>query len=135
MIGLRNYMQNGSGTAEINIAPLIDMVFILLIFFLVTASFVSESGIDVNRPQAASATTKPATLIQVGISASGDIHVDGRQVGVLALRSFLRSKMRDDKKEVLLIADVAVRSGVLVEVMDECYLAGATRVSLATEEK
>ena len=134
MIGLRNHMQN-SGSAEINIAPLIDMVFILLIFFLVTTSFVSETGIDVNRPQAASATTKPATLIQVGIDATGAIHVDGRRVGVLELRSFLRSRMRDKTTEVLVIADEAVKSGALVEVMDECYLAGATKVSLATEAK
>ena len=120
---------------EINMAPLIDMVFILLIFFLVTTSFVSESGIDVNRPHAASASTKPATLIQVGIDANGGIYVGGRPVGTLALRSFLRSKMRDTNKDVLIITDEAVRSGTLVEVMDECYLAGATRVSLATEEK
>ena len=135
MIGLRRYMQEGNGTPEVNMAPLIDMVFILLIFFLVTTSFVSESGIDADRPRAETAKHLPPDHIQVGIAADGQIYIDGQTVTLLSLRAALREKMLRKPKPVLIVSDTNAKNGVLVDVMDECTIAGASKISIAAEAK
>jgi len=119
--------------AEIQMTPLIDMVFILLIFFVVTTSFVSETGLDIQRPQSSSSEILPRENIPVAIGADGRIAVDGRRVGLLSIRSFLQKRLRmQPGLAVVLVADKAVSVDRVVRVMDEVRAAGITEVALAT---
>ena len=122
--------------AEIQMTPLIDMVFILLIFFVVTTSFVSETGLNIQRPQSSSSETLPHENIPVAIGADGRITVDGRRVGLLSIRSFLQKRLRmQPGLAVVLVADKAVSVDRVVRVMDEVRAAGISEVALATAAK
>lgn len=122
--------------AEIQMTPLIDMVFILLIFFVVTTSFVSETGLDIQRPQSSSSETLPRENIPVAISADGRITVDGQRVGLLSIRPFLQKRLRiQPGLAVVLVADKTVSVNRLVRVMDEIRSAGISEVALATAAK
>ena len=122
--------------AEIQMTPLIDMVFILLIFFVVTTSFVSETGLDIQRPQSSSSETLPRENIPVAIGADGRITVDGRRVGLLSIRPFLQKRLRmQPGLAVVLVADKAVSVDRVVRVMDEVRAAGISEVALATAAK
>ena len=79
------YKQRGSTEQEINISPLIDIVFILLIFFMVSATFVKDYDLDINRPKASSATTSSSKAIRVHIDSGGDVFIDGQPVRTLSL--------------------------------------------------
>ena len=119
-------------SAELNMAPLIDMVFILLIFFLVTTSFVKETGVDINRPTAGSAVSKEKASILVGITADGRVYMDKREIDVRAVRANVeRALAENPESQVLVIADKESLTGVVIMVMDGCRLAGAENVSLA----
>jgi len=118
--------------AELNMAPLIDMVFILLIFFLVTTSFVKETGVDINRPTAGSAVSKEKAAILVGVTADGRIYIDKHEIDVRAVRANVeRALAENPESQVLVIADKESLTGVVIMVMDGCRLAGADNVSLA----
>ncbi len=134
MIGMRRIMARDNGS-ELNIAPLIDMVFILLIFFIVTTSFVRESGIDVDKPSATTATQLDKDIIQIGISAAGTVHMDGQQVSLLSLRALVRERLRDRALPVVVVSDRDSRTEVLMDVIDECKLAGAEKVSIAAKRE
>ena len=122
--------------AEIQMTPLIDMVFILLIFFVVTTSFVSETGLDIQRPQSSSSETLPHENIPVAIGADGRITVDGQRVGLLSIRSFLQKRLRmQSGLAVVLVADKAISVDRVVRVMDEVRAAGISEVALATSAK
>lgn len=122
--------------AEIQMTPLIDMVFILLIFFVVTTSFVSETGLDIQRPQSSSSETLPHENIPVAIGADGRITVDGQRVGLLSIRPFLQKRLRmQPGLAVVLVADKAVSVDRVVRVMDEVRAAGISEVALATAAK
>jgi len=121
---------------EIQMTPLIDMVFILLIFFVVTTSFVSETGLDIRRPQSSSSETLPHENIPVAIGADGRITADGRRIGLLSIRPFLQKKLRTQPGlAVVLVADKAVSVDRVVRVMDEVRSAGINEVALATAAK
>lgn len=121
---------------EIQMTPLIDMVFILLIFFVVTTSFVSETGLDIKRPQSSSSETLPHENIPVAIGADGRITADGQRVGLLSIRSFLEKRLRmQPGLAVVLVADKAVSVDRVVRVMDEIRTAGINEVALATAAK
>ena len=118
---------------EIQMTPLIDMVFILLIFFVVTTSFVSETGLDIQRPQSSSSETLPRENIPVAIGADGRITADGQRVGLLSIRPFLQKRLRmQPGLAVVLVADKAVSVDRVVCVMDEVRTAGINEVALAT---
>jgi biopolymer transport protein ExbD len=117
---------------ELNIAPLIDMVFILLIFFLVTTSFVKETGIDVNRPTASTVVSKSKATIIIGIDTANRIYIDRREVDVRAVRANVeRSLAENPEGAVVVVADKASSTGTAIQVMDGCRMAGARNVSLA----
>ena len=122
---------------EINMMPLIDMIFILLIFFLVTASFVRESGVEVNRPEAASAKAKEATGLVVGVTSDGAIFIDNQQVDLRQVRGLVEIFLTENKEGgVIIDADSASSTGRLVAVLDQCRLAGAENVAVsATKPK
>ena len=120
--------------AEINLTPMLDVVFIMLIFFIVTASFVKEAGIDVNRPDAATAEKKERGNILVAITENGQIWIDKRQVDPRALRANIeRLHAENPQGAVVIQADKNSKNGQLVEVMDAARLAGVFNVSIAAE--
>lgn len=120
---------------EINITPMLDVVFIMLIFFIVTASFVKESGIDVNKPEAATTQAKEKANILIAIDADGDIWIDRRQVDPRAVRANIeRLHAENPQGTVVIQADDNARTGVLVQVMDAARLAGVYDVAIAATE-
>lgn len=118
--------------AHIDMTPMLDIVFIMLIFFIVTSSFVKESGIEVNRPGAATAQRIEHGNILVGIKPNGEVWIDRRPVDIAAVRSNIeRLHAQNPEGAVVIVADKASRNGVLVQVMDQVQLAGVKEISLA----
>jgi biopolymer transport protein ExbD len=123
-----------SDEAEVDLTPMLDVVFIMLIFFIVTASFVKEAGIDVTRPDAATAERKERGNILVAISATGEIWIDRRRVDPRAVRANIeRLHAENPQGAVVIQADVDSTNGMLVQVMDAARLAGVESVSIAAE--
>ncbi len=132
---MRRQSRASAEEAEIDLTPMLDVTFIMLIFFIVTASFVKESGMDVNRPDAATAVVKPMGNILVAITPSGQIWIDKRQVDVRALRANLeRLHAENPQGQVVIQADEDSKNGLLVAVMDAAKLAGIENVSIAAEQ-
>ena len=119
---------------EINISPLIDMVFILLIFFIVTTTFVEETGVDVDKPQAASARNLDKNSILLAITPNGQVVYGGRDIGVSGVRATVRRLIQKDSIPVIIQADQKAAAGILVRVINEAKLGGAKVVSLAAEK-
>lgn len=119
-------------TKELNIAPLIDMVFILLIFFLVNTSFVKETGIDVSRPTASTATVKNKATILIAIDQNNRIFMDHREIDVRAVRANVERALAENPEgAVVVVADKTSSTGIAIQIMDGCRMAGAKNVSLA----
>lgn len=117
---------------SVDIAPLMDMVFILLIFFIVTSTFTRETGVQVEKPQAKSATELNSKAILIAITREGTIHVNERQVELAALEEILgRMLVKNPSRDVVLIADKNSVTGRMVKVMDACNLAGVQKISVA----
>lgn len=121
--------------AGIDITPMLDIVFIMLIFFIVTTSFVKETGIEVNRPDAQTAVRNERGNILIAITESGDIWMDKRKIDVRAVRANVE-RMRAERPEgdVIVQADKFSRAGVMVTVMDQVRLAGVENVSIAASK-
>jgi biopolymer transport protein ExbD len=121
--------------AQIDITPMLDVVFIMLIFFIVTASFVKESGIDVNRPDAATATVKERGNILIAITDTNQIWIDRRQVDPRSVRANIeRLHAENPQGAVVIQADKNSKNGLLVQVMDASRRAGVFNVSIAANE-
>ena len=127
------FSEPATGSDEINISPLIDMVFILLIFFIVTTTFVDESGVDVDRPQAVSAVSLDKNSIIIAVTAQGKIVYAGHDIGLSGIRPTVRRLSGRESMPVIIQADKAVSTDKLVRVIDEIKLAGAEKVSISTE--
>jgi len=120
--------------AEINLAPMIDILFILLIFFLVTTSFVRESGIQVERPSASSAQVAEASSIMLAIAADGEIWLDRNSIDIRRLKRQLSQLHRlTPEAPVVIQADRKADVGLLVKVMDQVRLAGIQNIAIAAE--
>ena len=120
--------------SEVNLTPMLDVVFIMLIFFIVTASFAKEAGIDINRPNAATAEVKQKGNILIAISDTGQIWIDKRRVDVRAVRANIeRLHAENPQGSVVIQADTDSKNGLLVEVMDAARQAGVFNVSIAAE--
>jgi len=123
-----------SEAAEIDMTPMLDIVFIMLIFFIVSTSFIKESGVSVNRPGAKTAQAQPKGHILVAIKPGGEIWVDKHVVDVRALRPMIeRLKADQPESGVVIQADEEARTGLLVKVMDQVRLAGVSDISIAAE--
>lgn len=121
--------------AQIDLTPMLDMAFILLIFFIVTTSFVKEAGIDVNRPSAKTAERKERGNILIAIRPSGEIWIDKKVVDLRAVRATVeRLHAENPEGSVVIIADKTSQTGVLVETMDQVRLAGVYNVSIAADQ-
>ena len=131
---MRRRRQQDVEESEVNLTPMLDVVFIMLIFFIVTASFVKEAGIDVSRPPAATAERKERGNILVAITKDNQIWIDRRQVSPQALRANIeRLHAENPLGSVVIQADEKSENGLLVRVMDAARLAGVGNVSLAAE--
>lgn len=120
---------------EINMTPMLDVVFIMLIFFIVTASFVKEAGIDVNRPEAAAAVKKERANILVAISDKGEIWINKRQIDVRAVQANIeRLKAENPQGSVVIQADKKATTDTLIKVMDAARAAGVFDVSIAAQQ-
>lgn len=118
----------------IDMGPLMDIMFILLIFFVVTSSFTRETGVDVTKPQAQSASQLEKENLLIAITREGTIHINERQVDLASLQDILKqslAKMPD--REAVIIADKGSETGVLVQVIDACNLSGVKKVSIAAQ--
>jgi len=121
-------------TNEINISPLIDVVFILLIFFIVTTVFVEETGIDVNKPRAASSMELERNSILIGITPEGSVFYAGREIGVGGVRPVVTRLLQSESLPVIIQADQKTPTQTTVDVLDEAKLAGANEVFVSTLE-
>ena len=118
---------------EINVSPLIDIVFILLIFFIVTTVFVEETGVDVQRPEAASANDLDKNSILIAITDDGKIVYGGNEIGSNGVRGIVkRLLLREPEMPVIIQADKTVSVDLYTKVHDEAALAGATSIHLET---
>ena len=126
---------NEEQEANVDITPMLDVVFIMLIFFIVTATFVKESGIDVNRPEAKTAIVKEKANILIAIDAHNKVWINRREVDVRAVRPNVeRLHAENPKGTVVIQADRDSTNEVLVQVMDASRQAGVYEIALAAEE-
>ena len=119
----------------IDISPLIDCVFILLIFFIVTTVFLEETGVEVNRPQAASAISLEKNSILIAVTVGGEVVYGGREIGISGVRPLVKRMIQKEDMPVIVQADTEVPAGLFVRVIDEAKLAGAHKVSVATRNQ
>jgi biopolymer transport protein ExbD len=132
---LNKMLQEQDEKEEIDMTPMLDVVFILLIFFIVTASFVKEAGIDVNRPEAATAVKKERANILVAISDKGDIWINKRKVDIRSVQANIeRLKAENPQGTVVIQADKKSTTDTLIKVMDSARAAGVFDVSIAAQE-
>jgi biopolymer transport protein ExbD len=122
--------------AQIDLTPMLDVVFIMLIFFIVTASFIKEAGIEVNRPEASTSQPKENVNILVAINANNEIWMDKRRIDARAVRANIeRLHAENPKGAVVIQADNKSNTETVAAVLDAAREAGVYDVSLATEEK
>lgn len=120
---------------EIAIVNLVDVIFILLIFFIMTTTFSKETGLDITKPAAGSAGQLEKENILIGIGKEGTIHMDERQVDLAMLQAILRRELAEDAdKAVVIVSDRDAGMGTIVDVMDECNQAGVRKVSVAANQ-
>lgn len=131
---MRRKNRRGQDDNGLDLTPMMDIVFIMLIFFIVTTSFVKETGIEVNRPNAETAERDEKGNILVAISQNNEIWIDKRRVDLKAVRANIeRLKIEYPEGSVIIQADKEARSGLLVETMDQIRLAGVQNISIAAK--
>ena len=119
---------------EINITPMLDIVFIMLIFFIVTTSFVKETGIDPSRPMAETAKPKTRGNILIGVTELGDIWFNKQQIELTMLRQRVEEAAAENpERSAVIIADEGAPTGVVIDIMDQVALGGVIDISVAAE--
>ena len=132
---MRRTQSQTEDEAVIDLTPLMDIVFIMLIFFIVTTSFIKESGVDINRPTANTAERKERGNILIAITANDEVWIDKRRVDIRAVRANVeRLKAENPEGSVVIQADKDSKNGLLVQVMDQARLAGVTNISIAATQ-
>jgi biopolymer transport protein ExbD len=130
------YLEKKKKPDDINIAPLIDMVFILLIFFAVSTTFVKDMNIQLERPSASSSSRASTKAVRVYIDRNGNTFVDEQPVKLWMLQTRIRDLLGvSTGKTVLIVADRLIPAEKLIDVVDQCKLGGAAEVGVATESK
>lgn len=132
----RRYSHSAEEEPGIDLTPMLDVVFIMLIFFIVTSSFIKESGIEVNRPQAETASSKAKGNILIAVTADGQVWLDKQQIDVRTVRSHVE-RLRQEQPEGIVVvqADRDARTGLVVQVMDQARMAGVADVALAASSE
>jgi biopolymer transport protein ExbD len=128
----KDHLKQESGPTAMNITPLIDMVFILLIFFAVNASFVKEAGVEIERPSARSAVTQEQANIMIAVTENGEVWVDRQRVDPRSVRGHVeRLHAENPEGAVVILADEKSETGLVIEVLDQARLAGVENVAVA----
>ena len=128
----RRVIQNQDGESEINVSPILDMVFILLIFFVVTTTFSRETGVDVNKPKASSVSRVKDKTIKMAVTREGTIHIHEKQVSLDELENILkRAHARNPGVQAIIIADEKSETGMMMKVLDRCNSVGLKKTSVA----
>jgi biopolymer transport protein ExbD len=130
----RTTSDDDNGGTGIDISPLMDCVFILLIFFIVTTTFVEETGVEVDKPQAASSKMLEKTSIMIALTKEGDVIYGGRKIGLSGVQPLVKRELEKEDIPVIIQADVEAQTGLLVRVIDEAKLGGAVKVSIASRK-
>ncbi len=128
----KSHIHNPQGAVGINITPLVDMVFILLIFFIATSSFVKETGVEVQRPRAKTAITQEQASILVAVTENGEIWINKERVDIRTLRGYIeRLQAENPEAAAVILADKGARAGLVVQALDQARLAGVQNVAVA----
>ena len=135
MSRFRSFAASEEEGEGINISPLIDCVFILLIFFIVTTTFVDETGVEVDKPQAASAVQLQKDSVLIALTDKGEVVYGGREIGLSGVQPLVKRMLQREKVPVVIQADNVSPSGMLVRVIDAAKLGGAEKVSVATRKQ
>jgi len=127
--------RDSGGAKEPPMAPLIDMIFILLIFFLVTTSFVKESGVEVKRPIASSTVSREKTNLILAVTSDGSIYAEKRPLDIRSVRSYMERFLAETPQgSVVIAADRESMTGIVIQVLDACRMAGIKNVSVAARK-
>ncbi|CAB1277395.1 ExbD/TolR family protein [Candidatus Nitrosacidococcus tergens] len=128
--------RQSNSAVNINLTPMIDMVFILLIFFIATTSFTKESGVEVSRPSAKTAISKEQEHITITISSNNEIWLNQKQIDIRSVRTFIEHGQGEKQiNSVVIVADKNAKTGVVIEVLDQARLAGISDISIAANQK
>lgn len=120
--------------AQIDMTPMLDVTFIMLIFFIVTTSFVKEAGVDVARPEAATAFAQKGNIM-IGVSSTGQVWMSKRQITMDAVRPYVEAARGESpESSVVIVADRLAPAGTVIQVMDQARLAGVTNIAIATQK-
>ncbi len=130
----KDLTSDSGNEAGIDISPLMDCVFILLIFFIVTTTFVKNTGVEVDKPQAASSVQLEKNSILIAITEKGEVVYGGREIGVSGVQPLVKRMLQKEDIPVIVQADTNALSGILVRIIDEAKLGGALKVSVATRK-
>lgn len=132
----RSYTESEYQPVYINVIPLIDVMFFLVLFFVATASFIRETGVDVNRPTARSAEQQEKGNIIVSVTKNGEVWIDRRKIDMRALRANVERMYAENPGSAVIIAgDEEAPIGLLVTALDEARLAGVQNVAIAAFDK
>ena len=117
---------------DINITPMLDIVFIMLIFFIVTTSFVKETGIDPKRPVAETSSAKPRGNILIGVDIAGQIWMNNRRIDLNQIRQLVEDAVNENpESSAVLISDEQSPTGVLIDIMDQVRAGGVTNIAIS----
>ena len=130
---IRRSVASAEDTVDINISPLIDMVFILLIFFIVTTVFVEETGVEVEKPEAASAVQLDKNSVLIAVTSKGQVVYGGKEIGINGVRAIVRRLTNKEEMPVIIQVDEGANAGLVVRVIDESKLGGAKNISLSAD--
>jgi len=131
-VATRDHLKSEGGPAALNITPMIDMVFILLIFFAVNASFVKESGVEIERPNARTAEIQQKANIMIAVTRNDEIWIDRQRVDPRSVRGHVeRLHAENPEGAVVILADEDSKTGLVIEVLDQTRLAGVENVAVA----
>jgi biopolymer transport protein ExbD len=132
----RSTIGSGSADEEINVTPLMDIVFIMLIFFIVTSTFVKEPGAEINRPEAVTAKERKFATILVAIDAENKIWIDKDEVTLDTVRTAVEQLAQENPKGTAVVqVDRKAQSRYLVEVVNQIRAAGVSEIAVSTEEQ
>ena len=130
----RRRRQRSGEESDINITPMLDIVFIMLIFFIVTTSFVKETGIDPRRPVAETSAAKPRGNILIGVDTNGFIWMNKQRIELNQVRQLVEDTVNENpESSAIIIADESSATGVVIEVMDQVRLGGVIEIAVAAE--
>ena len=132
---MRKKSAHANEEADVNVTPLLDIVFIMLIFFIVTSTFVKEPGIEVNRPEAVSAQERKLASIIIAISENDEIWINKERVELEAVRANVEQLVRENPRGTAVVqADSKSKTRLLVEVVNQIRATGVTEVAVSTED-